>query len=83
MTEDENGVSVLNFLKSVGMKVAINLVAESWDEIKASTLSKSWRKVLSTQVPSQSKGEIKEGSEGADEHEDGSTQDDEEFVQEF
>ena len=65
------------------MKVAVNLATKSWDEIKATTLSKSLRKILSTQLPSQIEGEISEGSEGPDKHEDGSTQDDETFIQEF
>ena len=35
---DENGIGVIAFLKSINMKVVINLITESWKEICASTL---------------------------------------------
>lgn len=46
LIEEENGASVVDFLKSVDMKVVVDLAAESWDEIEACTLAKSWRKIL-------------------------------------
>ena len=50
LIEDENGVSLIDFLKSVNMKVVSELIAESWSEIKPSTLHKSWGKILTTEV---------------------------------
>ena len=36
---DENGASVSFFFKSVDMKVVVNLVSESWEEIEGSTFA--------------------------------------------
>ena len=44
------------------MKIVTELSAESWGEIKESTLCKSWRKVMLIQEPKESKDEI-EGQE--------------------
>ena len=44
LIEDDRGGSVVDFLKSVDMKV-VEFVAEAWDEIKSDTLQKSWRKI--------------------------------------
>ena len=41
LIEDENGVSLIDFLKTVNMKIVSELIAESWSEIKPSTLRKS------------------------------------------
>ena len=41
LIEDENCVSIIEFLKSVNMSVVVEVVAESWNEIQASTLRKS------------------------------------------
>ena len=49
LIEIENDESVVDFLKSVDMKVA-DLIAESWDEIEASTIQKSWRKITTSSV---------------------------------
>lgn len=38
---DDSGKSVAEFLKSINMKVVVDLVKEAWDEIKAETLRKS------------------------------------------
>ena len=83
LIEDENGISVINFLKSVDMKVVVDLVAESWDEIEAATLSKSWRKILSIEQPNQGQDDIQNSVETLDKHEDDSVHDTEEFIHEF
>ena len=41
---DEMGTSIIDFLKTVDMKMVIELVAEAWDEISSSTLRRSWEK---------------------------------------
>ena len=46
LIEDENGVSVPQFLKTINMKVVADYVAEAWKEIPSSTFRKSWRKIL-------------------------------------
>ena len=81
LIEDENGVSLINFLKLVNMKVVVDLVAESWDEIEASTLSKSWRKILSIEQPNRQ--EDVQSSLETLEHEDDSVHDTEQFIHEF
>ena len=49
-------------LKSVNMKIATELGAESWGKIKESMLCKSWRKIMLIQEPKESKDQI-EGQE--------------------
>ena len=44
--EDENGASIVEFLKFVNMKVVVELISEAWQEISAATLRKSWRKIV-------------------------------------
>ena len=63
LIEDENGVSLINILKSVNMKVVWELIAESWSEIKPSTLHKSWGKILITPVTRQAEEESDEVSD--------------------
>ena len=46
-------------LKSVNMKIVMELIAESWGEIKESTLHKSWRKIMSIQEPKESKANVR------------------------
>ena len=43
---DKDDISIVDFLKSINMKVVVNLVKEVWDEIKAETLRKSWGKII-------------------------------------
>ena len=43
---DEDDISIVDFLKSINMKVVVDLVKEAWDEIKADTLRKSWEKII-------------------------------------
>ena len=43
---DEGCISIVDFLKSVNMKVVVDLVKEAWDEIKDKILRKSWEKIL-------------------------------------
>ena len=75
LIEDENGVSLIDFLKSVNMKIVTELIAESWGEIKESTLRKSWRKIMPIQEPAKSEDQT-EGQEDGDE-------DEQEFMHEF
>ena len=51
LIEDENGVSLIDFLKSVNIKIVTELITESWGEIQKSTLHKSWRKIMPIQEP--------------------------------
>ena len=44
--EDECGVSVVDFLKGINLKIVADLVYESWSETSSSTLRKSWQKIL-------------------------------------
>ena len=44
--EDECGVSVVDFLKGINLKIGADLVYESWSETSCSTLRKSWQKIL-------------------------------------
>ena len=56
LIEDDVGTSIIDFFKSIDMKVVVHMIAESWDEIEASTLRKSWRKIIPIQ--SQETGEV-------------------------
>ena len=81
LIDDENGVSIIEFLKSVNMNVVVELVRESWDEIKASTLRKSWRKIMPIQPPTDQSEDLTEGQE---EDEDvNRDKDEQEFVRKF
>ena len=75
LIEDENGVSLIDFLKSWNMKNVTELIAESWGEIKESTLRKSWRNIMPIQEPKESEDQT-EGLEDGDE-------DEQEFIREF
>jgi len=44
--EEDNGSEIVYIFKSVNMKVAVDLVAESWNEIELPTIHKSRRKRL-------------------------------------
>ena len=57
------------------MKIFTELIAESWGEIKESTLRKSWRKSMPIQEPKESEDQT-EGQEDGDE-------DEREFIHEF
>ena len=70
MIEDENGVSLIDFLKPVNMKIVTELIAESWGEIKKSTLHESWGKIMPIQEPKESEDQT-EGQEDGDEDERG------------
>ena len=73
--EDENGSSIIDFLKSVNMKVVVEMIAESWEEISASTLRKSWKKIVAMQ-----------GADSQSDHEPSSREqdgDNDKFVHEF
>ena len=52
--EDDNGASIPQFLKSIDMKVVVELLSESWNLIKESTFRKSWRKIIPMESPTAS-----------------------------
>ena len=60
ITEDEVGMSAIEFLKGINLKVVTDLVHESWTEVSSSTLRKSWRKILpmTTSAPTSSLKEL-------------------------
>ena len=66
LIEDENGVSLIDFPKSLNMKIVTVLIAESWGEIKESTLRKSWRKIMPIQEPKEGEDQT-EGEEDVQE----------------
>lgn len=43
---DEDGTSIVNFLKGINMLKVAKKIAASWNEIKENTLRLSWRKIL-------------------------------------
>uniref|UniRef100_A0A1B6M902 DDE-1 domain-containing protein n=1 Tax=Graphocephala atropunctata TaxID=36148 RepID=A0A1B6M902_9HEMI len=45
----EGEVSNSDFLKKTNMKDVVYWIAESWDEVKAETINKSWNKILKKQ----------------------------------
>ena len=47
--EEENGTGIIAFLKTVNMKVVVDMISESRNDIKATTLRKSWQKIISSQ----------------------------------
>ena len=46
LIEDDRGIPVIDFVRSIDMQQVAYLVAEAWDEIAPHTLRKSWRKIL-------------------------------------
>ena len=44
--EDDVGGSIIDFIKSINMKIVVELVAESWNEICSTTIRKSWQKII-------------------------------------
>ena len=44
--EDEVGVSAIEFLKGINLKVVTDLVHQSWTEVSSTRLRRSWRKIL-------------------------------------
>uniref|UniRef100_A0A1B6CPV2 DDE-1 domain-containing protein n=1 Tax=Clastoptera arizonana TaxID=38151 RepID=A0A1B6CPV2_9HEMI len=45
----EGEVSISDFLKKTNMKDVVYWIAESWDEVKAEIINKSWNKILKKQ----------------------------------
>ena len=39
-------MSIVDFLKSINMRVVVDLIKEAWNEIKDKMLRKSWEKIL-------------------------------------
>ena len=85
LIEDENGVSIIEFLKSAYMSVVVELVAESWDEIKASTLRtcKSWREIMPIQPPNDQSEVLTVGQGKYGDEDVNRDQDEQEFVCKF
>lgn len=52
VVKDERGVSVVDFLKGINLKLVADLVHESWKEISCTTLQISWQKILPRPTPS-------------------------------
>ena len=46
LIEDDMGVNIVDFVKSIHMLQVSHLVAEAWEEIPQSTFRKSWQKIL-------------------------------------
>ena len=53
LIEDDMGVNIVDFVKSIHMLQVSHLVAEAWEEIPQSTFRKSWQKILPTSGLSQ------------------------------
>ena len=53
---DEERVGSMNtaeFIKTINIKDAVLMSARSWDEVKESTIAKSWKKLLSSSASPQ------------------------------
>ena len=44
--EDDMGVSIVDILKGVNLKVVADMVYEAWTEVSKDTLRKSWQKII-------------------------------------
>jgi hypothetical protein len=44
----ESGIGLVQAIKTISIKVVIDMIAEAWNEILATILSKSWKKVWPT-----------------------------------
>ena len=75
--QDDEGISIVEYLKSTDMLKVITIVAASWDEIAPTSLQLSWRKLLSTSSSSST------GDTAVDTSDDtaGDTSDEEHLVQ--
>ena len=47
LLEDEEGRSVVEFVKNINIKDVVYMLAAAWDDIPSTTLLKSWNKLLS------------------------------------
>ena len=52
---DDQGESIIDFVKSVNMSKVVQYISESWDEVSATTLRRSWNKILPVANKSSSK----------------------------
>ena len=55
---DNDGKSMIEFVKKINIKDVIYLVADAWDDIPSLTITKSWNKVLHSSHLSESEVEI-------------------------
>ena len=53
---DDQGDSIIDFIKSINMSKVIQFVSESWDEVSATTLRKLWNKILPIATKSSNTG---------------------------
>ena len=49
LLEDEEGRSIVEFVKQINMKDIVYMIAGAWEDISSSTLRKSWNKLLSSE----------------------------------
>ena len=49
--KDESGISIVDYLKGINLKVVVDLIHDSWTEISSRTLQKSWRKIIPITSP--------------------------------
>ena len=62
LSDDE--VDITQFLKAIDMKLVIEKVAVSWDEISANTIRKSWRKLIPQDTTESSASPLDHGAGG-------------------
>ena len=48
---DEEGHSMVSFVKTINIKDAVYMSATAWDQVKYLTLAKSWLKLLGNSLP--------------------------------
>lgn len=51
---DDRGDSIIDFIKAINMSTIVRDVAEAWDEVTATNLRRSWRKILPIPKPPKS-----------------------------
>ena len=64
---DNDGKSMIEFVKKIKIKDVIYMVADAWDDIPSLTITKSWNKVLHSSHLSESEVEISGDSAGSSE----------------
>lgn len=57
ITEIEDGKTVVECLKATTIKDVVYMTASAWEEVKPSTIEKSWKKLLSSEMPQDSNEE--------------------------
>lgn len=44
--EDDVGGSIIDFIKSINMKIVVELATESWNEVYSTIIRKSWQEII-------------------------------------